>query len=120
MERRRPRRPPSRPLVLIVDGHADNYALYALGLSAMGFDVLPAGGDADAWERAWTMHPDVIVTESTPPLGDGRGLLDRLREDARTRDIPVVAVSPCPPGALATELRRVLACVAAHQPAASF
>ncbi|PYR64209.1 MAG: hypothetical protein DMF91_01065, partial [Acidobacteria bacterium] len=63
MERRRPRNPPTRPLVLIVDSHDDSRALYALALSGMGFDVVPASDSEDGYYRAWTTHPDIIVTE---------------------------------------------------------
>lgn len=31
MERRHPRHPPARPLILIADGHEDTRAMYALG-----------------------------------------------------------------------------------------
>ena len=44
MERRHILTAPSRPLVLLVDGRADTLALYALSLSAMGFDVVPREG----------------------------------------------------------------------------
>src|SRR5438034_10453877 len=63
MERRRPRNPPTRPLVLIVDSHDDSRALYALALSGMGFDVVPASDSEDGYYRAWTTHPYIHVTE---------------------------------------------------------
>ena len=93
MERRRPSHTPTRPLVLIADGHEDTLALYALGLSAMGFDVLAAKGSTNAYSRAWELRPDIIVTDLALRQGDGWELLQRLKGDARTRDIPVVAVS---------------------------
>jgi hypothetical protein len=36
----RPRNQPMRPLVLVVDEHEDTRDMYALALSAMGFDML--------------------------------------------------------------------------------
>jgi two-component system cell cycle response regulator/two-component system cell cycle response regulator DivK len=128
MDRRRHRNPPTRPLVLIVAGHEDTRAMYACAL-ATAFDVVAIEDDSDAFRRAWEMHPDIIVADLPLP-GEGWPLLDRLKESARTRDIPVVAMSayaqpsvgervereglaaffplPCLPDELALGLRRVL------------
>jgi CheY-like chemotaxis protein len=127
---RRPDDPPPRPLVLIADGHDDTLALYAVALSAMGFDVLAAKDSAKAYNRAWTLRPAIIATDLTLRDGSGWELLQQLKEDARTRDIPVVLMmtdgqpalrqraeregfaalfpKPCPPDDLAACLRQVL------------
>ena len=93
MERRRPRNPPTRPLVLIVDSHDDTRALYALALSGMGFDVVPASDSEDGYFRAWTTHPDIIVTELSITPIDGWTFVRDLKDDPRTRDIPVVILT---------------------------
>jgi two-component system, cell cycle response regulator DivK len=130
MDRRRPRNPPTRPLVLIVEGHDDTRALYALALSATGFEVIAIEDGAEAFRRAWEIHPDIILTDLPMPNCDGRRFLHDLKRNAHTRDIPVVAVSgyvqgsvreraecdgfaaffpkPCLPDALAAGLRQVL------------
>jgi len=130
MERRRPRTPSSRPLVLIVDGHDETLAWYAIALSAMGFDVIPAKDAAEGFNRAWGLHPDIIVAELMLRHPSGWELLERLKDEPRTRDIPVVAltehpqpavhdrarrsgcialfVKPCLPGQLGNEIRRLL------------
>jgi two-component system cell cycle response regulator DivK len=130
MDRRRARNPPARPLVLLIEGHEDSRAMYALALSAMGFDVVAVEDDAEAYRRAWGVHPDIIVIDLPMPNGDGWPFLQDWKQDGRTRDIPVVAVSayvqpslreraerdgfaaffpkPCPPDALAAGLRQVL------------
>ena len=93
MDRRRPRNLPTRPLVLIVEGHEDTRALYALALSAMGFDVVAERDGTEAFRRAWELHPDIIVTDLRLPNGDGWQVLQDMKNDTRTRNIPVVAVS---------------------------
>lgn len=130
MDRRRPRNPPSRPLVLLIEGHEDTRAMYALALSGMGFEVVAAQDDADAYRRAWEVHPDIIVTDLPTPNQDGWQFLQDLKQNPRTRDIPLVAVSgyaqrslceraersgfaacflkPCLPEELAAGLRQVL------------
>ena len=128
MERRRPRNPPTRPLVLIVEGHEDTRAMYAFALSAAGFEVVAIEDDSQAFRHAWEIHPDIIVTDLPMP-GEGWPFLEDLKKSARTRDIPIVAMSdyvapaeeraereglaaflpkPCLPDELAVGLRRVL------------
>ena len=130
MDRRRSRKPPTLPLVLLVEGHEDTRELYALALSASGFEVATIADGAEAHRRAWELHPDVIVTDLPMPNYDGSQFLQELRQNRRTCDIPVVAVSgyvqrsvreraerdgfaafftkPCLPDELAEGLRHVL------------
>jgi CheY-like chemotaxis protein len=83
----------TRPLVLVVDGHEDTRALYALALSAMGFDVVAAGDGAEAYRRAQQIDPDIIVTDLPMPDYDGWRFLQELKQNPSTRDIPLVAVT---------------------------
>jgi CheY-like chemotaxis protein len=130
MERRRANDPPTRPLVLLVDGHDETLALYAIALSAMGFNVTAAEDGSGAFRRASQLQPDIIVTELVLHQGSGWDLLGQLKRDPRTHHIPVVVltadsravtltramlegslallVKPCPPGQLAAELRDLL------------
>ena len=130
MERRRPRNPPLRPLVLVVDDHDDTRELYVQSLVAFGFEAIEAADCEQAYRRAWDFHPDIVVTDLTLRGGEGWQLIQDLKRDARTRDIPVllltghaapslreraehegcagVFVKPCLPDELATGLRHVL------------
>jgi CheY-like chemotaxis protein len=137
MNRRHPRGIPSRPLVLIVDDHDDTRELYVTSLAAFGFEAIAAANRAQACQRAWESHPDIVVTDLTLPGGDGWQLIQDLKGEARTRDIPVVLltghaapslreraeregcaaffVKPCLPDELAVELRQVLDRTIAHE-----
>jgi CheY-like chemotaxis protein len=130
MERRRPRHPPARPLVLIVDGHEEATGLYSAGLAFFGFEVATADDGELAFERAWEARPDIIVTEASLPHPDVWSLVENLKGNPRTRDIPVVVLTehaasslreraehdgcaavlatPCPPQQLAHDLRDLL------------
>jgi len=126
----RPPTPPNRPLVLLVEDYEATSALYALALSASGFEVVPATDGTEAFKRASEIHPDIIVTDLAMPNCDGWQFVRDLKRDVRTRSIPVVAISgyaerslreraegygfaaffpkPCLPDELAAGLRRVL------------
>ena len=130
MGRRRPRNIPSPPLVLVVDDHDDTRELYVQSLVAFGFEAIAAADCEQAYRRAWDSHPDIVVTDLTLRGGEGWQLIQDLKREARTRDIPVVLltghaapslreraehegcagffVKPCLPDELANELRRVL------------
>jgi two-component system cell cycle response regulator DivK len=130
MERRRARRPPKHPLVLVVDAHADTRELYADALRSFGFEIETVEDVADGYARAWETHPDVIATEIPLSIDPGWKFIQDLHRDPRTRDIPVVIVTsqgracvrtraeqegcaaflvkPCLPDVLAATLRDVL------------
>lgn len=129
MERRRQRRRPIKPLVLLVDGHDDTRELYAVSLKRFGFETSTVDG-ANPYQQTWKIHPDVIVMEVSLPELDGWNFIRDLRHDPRTRDIPVVIltsdagtlareraqregcaaflVKPCLPDQLASKLQDVL------------
>jgi two-component system, cell cycle response regulator DivK len=119
-----------RPLLLIAEDDSALRDLYAKHLSFSGFDVIEAANGADAIESTSTRQPDVVVMDLSLPIIDGWEATRRLKSDARTAHIPVVALTaydgspelqratragcdwfvpkPCPPDALVTEVRRVL------------
>src|SRR5712671_1212230 len=49
------------PIVLIVDAHEDSLAMYAIGLSALGFQPVTAKDAEQALGQAWACHPEVVV-----------------------------------------------------------
>jgi CheY-like chemotaxis protein len=130
MDRRRPRNPPSRPLVLVVDDHDDTRELYVQSFVLFGFEAIGAADRDEAYRRAWESHPEIVVTDLTLRDGDGWQLVEELKREPRTGDIPVVVLTghaapslreraehegcagfllkPCLPDELATELRHVL------------
>jgi DNA-binding response OmpR family regulator len=93
MEPRRPQTVPARPLVLIVDGQDDMSPLYALALSAGGFDVVPASVRETPYSLAIATRPDIIVTDISHIRSDGWSFVQALKRETRTRAIPVVVLT---------------------------
>ena len=105
--------------------------MYAQQFLLSGFDVIEAGNGADAITHTSEHFPDVVLMDLSLPVLDGWEATRRLKSDKRTAHIPVVALTahdgagelqratragcdwfvpkPCPPDALITEIRRVLA-----------
>lgn len=119
-----------RPLVLIVEDQSELRQLYVQQLTISGFDVIEARDGAEAITHTTASTPDVVLMDLSLPVIDGWEATRRLKRDARTSHIPVVALTahdgsgelqratragcdwfvpkPCPPDALIAEVRRVL------------
>ncbi len=73
------------------DKHArEGYQLY---LSGKGFRVYTFDGGADALAFARSSNPDLVVLDLGLPDVDGWEVARRLKGDARTKDIPIIAFS---------------------------
>ena len=81
------------PNVLIVEDDRDGRRLYVEWLEHAGFRVSEAHNGLQALERAVESSPDVIVTDLHIPGIDGFELTRRLKQDPRTRNVPVLAVT---------------------------
>jgi two-component system cell cycle response regulator DivK len=71
----------------------DGRRMYAEWLTGAGFRVAQAHNGLQALERALDFLPDVVVTDLNIPGIDGFELTRRLKQDPRTCDIPVLAVT---------------------------
>ena len=119
------------PLVLVVDDFLDNRQMYAEFLEFSGLRVEEAENGHEALEKALALLPDLIVMDLSLPGIDGWEVTRRLKADARTKRIPVIALTghalaghskgaldagcdafitkPCLPERLLEEVRKTLA-----------
>jgi CheY-like chemotaxis protein len=118
------------PLVLVVEDYQDAREMYAAYLQYAGFRVAEATDGLEAIEQSVALQPDIILMDLALPKVDGWEATRRLKEDERTRDIPIVALTghalaghaegarragcdafvtkPCLPDVLVAEIRRML------------
>ena len=89
--------PASRPLPpidLVVEDDPDTRELYETVLNLEGFWVAEACDADAALDKAADLQPDVVVTDIGLPGGcDGVAFAARLHAQARTAQIPVVAIT---------------------------
>jgi DNA-binding response OmpR family regulator len=89
-------RPSHQPLgkevkkVLVVDDEPAVSELLARALLDKGFQVIQAFDGSKGLESAVRCHPDVIVLDLSLPEYDGVQVMERLRSDPATSDIPVL------------------------------
>lgn len=81
------------PLILVVDDFPDNRQMYAEYLTFSGLAVEEAENGHEALEKAFAMLPDLIVMDLSLPGLDGWEATRRLKNDARTKRIPVIALT---------------------------
>ena len=79
--------------ILVVDDAPENIALLSRIFTKLGYQVQVADNGAQAVEVAKTVLPDIILLDINMPLMDGFVTCRQLKEDARTRDIPVIFIS---------------------------
>jgi len=95
-----PRRPPPGvargPLVLIAEDTFDTRELYELYLTQRGFRVQTVVDGEAAVETALESSPDVVVLDLSMPRVDGIAATKRLKQDARTRHIPIIILTGYP------------------------
>ena len=76
--------------VLVVDDTPANLEVLVSALSNADFGVLVATNGSEALERARQAEVDLILLDVMMPGIDGFETCARLKQDARTRDIPVI------------------------------
>ena len=58
-------------------------------LKKAGYDVRIAGDGQEAWEAIQERKPDILITDYQMPRLDGLGLVQKVRENPATADLPV-------------------------------
>jgi len=80
----------NRPLVLVVDGGIMSQFATSMVLQRLDYHAFPVKSAEDALEIASFVVPAVIVTEINLSKMSGIDLLSRIKQDSRTRDVPVL------------------------------
>lgn len=83
----------NEPLVLVVDDFADAREMYGEYLKFCGFRVAEAQNGVEAIDKAKRLKPDLILMDLSMPVVDGWEATRRLKADASTKSIPVVALT---------------------------
>ncbi|MDH7512191.1 MAG: response regulator [Clostridiales bacterium] len=79
--------------ILIVDDSQVNLRLLDKILSNVGYNVIQATNGADAVRAAKDAHPDLIILDIAMPGIDGIQAACILRNDAETKNIPIIFAS---------------------------
>jgi len=84
---------PAAESVLVVDDDPVITRLFSLYLRGRGFEVESAADGEQAMALALARRFDLVISDLSMPRLDGWGLIQRMREDARTREVPILMLS---------------------------
>jgi two-component system, cell cycle response regulator DivK len=118
------------PLILIAEDSVDLREAYVDWFTFKGFRVEAAADGHETLAKAKALTPGAIVMDVSLPGLDGLEVARRLRADARTRGVPLIAITghggeefvastlaagfdcyllkPCLPDRLLAEVRRLM------------
>ncbi len=80
----------SKSLILIVDDEAENIEYLKGLLDQFGFNLVAASRGEDALRILEDSFPDIILLDVLMPKMDGFEVCRRIKENIKTRDIPVL------------------------------
>jgi signal transduction histidine kinase len=95
----------AKPTVLLIEDNDDGREMMATMLASYGYPVLQAGDGLEGVRIATAQVPDVALVDIGLPGIDGYEVARRLRAEAGTRDIRLIALTGY---GLAEDQRRVL------------
>ena len=85
--------PGRRQLVLVVEDQVVTRQMERSILEAAGYEVVTAENGLDAINKLGQQQFDLVVTDIQMPIMDGFTLIEEIRANERTRNLPVVVVT---------------------------
>lgn len=81
------------PKILLVEDNTLNSDMLARRLTGAGYEVIVASDGVEGVEKALSEQPQIILMDISLPVMDGWQATGQLKADARTRQIPVIALT---------------------------
>jgi two-component system cell cycle response regulator DivK len=79
--------------ILLVDDNELNRDMLSRRLMRRGYEMALAVDGAECLRLAEQVHPDLILLDLSLPVMSGWEAVGELKADARTKDIPVIALT---------------------------
>ena len=79
--------------VLVIDDQADDILLIRRMLEAHNFQIIEADSGKTGLEFARTRRPDLVILDLSMPEMDGFAVVDALKKDESTQNLPIIIVS---------------------------
>jgi len=79
--------------ILVVEDDPDIMRILTHALTAAGYQVVPAYGGEDAIRKVKAQKPDLVLTDLAMPKVSGVEVIESIKRDPDTQQIPVIAVT---------------------------
>ncbi len=83
----------NKKTVLIIEDDNDILSMYKTRLEKDGFCVITATNGSDGLELIKKEKPDIVLLDIILPQIDGFSVLGAIRDDKKTRNIPVIILT---------------------------
>lgn len=84
---------PVQSTIMTVDDSPSMRMLLKAALTDLGYKVLEAEDGVEALERLGGIEPDLLITDINMPRLDGFGLIEKVREQDRHRNLPILVLT---------------------------
>src|SRR5260221_2935584 len=81
------------PRILVVDDQSDIRMMCRVNLALEGYDVVEAPDGESGLLAVRAAMPDIVLLDVMMPGIDGWEVLETLKADAKTRDVPIVMLT---------------------------
>jgi DNA-binding response OmpR family regulator len=85
--------------VLVIEDTQELQEIYTTKLEQMGYDYISATDGVDGLNKAIDLLPDLILLDIMIPKKDGFTVLEELKQNIKTKNIPVIILSNLGQGA---------------------
>ena len=85
--------PETMARVLVVDDSPTALRLLQAALEGENYDVVTAKDGLEGLGKVFQLKPDLVVADSVMPGMDGFAFLRKLRDNPRTRSLPVIILT---------------------------
>lgn len=81
-----------KPAILLIDD-SDDIRFYLKENLSDKYKIIEAADGKQGWQKALSAHPVLIVSDVNMPKMDGISLLQKIRNDNRTKHIPIILLT---------------------------
>lgn len=85
--------PDKKVKILLIEDEEMLANMYEVKFKNEGFDLFKASDGADGLEKSKIINPDFILLDIIMPKMDGFSVLKALKEDEKTKNIPVMLLT---------------------------
>jgi phosphoserine phosphatase RsbU/P len=82
-----------KPRILIVDDEPFNVDYLEQELEDLNYETITAVNGQDALEKIASKSPDLVLLDIMMPVMDGYAVLEKVKADPATRNIPIIVIS---------------------------
>ncbi|WP_449436514.1 response regulator transcription factor [Pedobacter steynii] len=79
-------------MILLVEDNED-FRFYLKDNLKEFYRIEEASNGKEGWQKALSLHPDLIVSDISMPEMDGNQLCGKIKSDQRTRHIPIILLT---------------------------